>query len=144
MTSVAFHFNVSDRNDYLGRLVRKGASSGAKLLLLVPEAELTRLDSALWQWAPTEFLVHCLADAPKHTVARSRVLLTSRLNRPSACDVLINLCEQVPDGFADFQKVIEVVGLDENDRQSARQRWRRYAQAGAELVRHDALARETT
>lgn len=144
MTRVAFHFNVSDRNAYVVRLVRKGASTGAKLLLLVPESELAQFDNGLWQCAPAEFVAHCTADAPEHVAARSRVVLTARLSLPTPCNVLINLCEHVPDGFADFERVIEVVGLDDHERQTARQRWRWYVQAGAEMVRHDAQAREMT
>ena len=143
MTSIVFHFNVSNRLDYTCRLVRKGVTTGAKLLLWVPADELDQLDQDLWHLSPTEFVPHCGTTAAEHVFARSPVVLTSNLTVSSQGDVLVNLCEHTPDGFAAFKKVIEVVGLDESSRQAARQRWRHYAQAGVELVRHDAQGRGT-
>ena len=51
--------------------------------------------------------------------------------------VLLNLGAEVPAGFERFERVIEVVGLDDADRQLARSRWRHYADRGYAMSRHD-------
>ena len=48
----------------------------------------------------------------------------------------------MPNGFDAFTRVIDVVSLDEADRQLARQRWKRYTELGFDLVRHDLNLRE--
>ena len=52
-------------------------------------------------------------------------------------DVLLNLTDAYPAGFERFERVIEVVTLDEADRQRARERWKHYKAAGCEPLRHD-------
>ena len=59
-------------------------------------------------------------------------------------EVMVNIGQAWPDGFDAFKRVIEVVSLDEADRQLARQRWKRYTELGYTLVRHDLSLRETT
>jgi DNA polymerase-3 subunit chi len=55
---------------------------------------------------------------------------------------LVNLGEQVPAGFERFERVIEVVSLDEQDRQMARSRWKHYAEHGYAITRHDLNLKE--
>ena len=40
-------------------------------------------------------------------------------------------------GFESFEKVIEVVTQDDDDKSLARLRWKHYADRGYPLVRHD-------
>ncbi|MNW15788.1 DNA polymerase III subunit chi [compost metagenome] len=52
--------------------------------------------------------------------------------------VLLNLSDRMPDDFAQFERVIEVVSADDdNDRQLARQRWRDYTAQGYAIERRD-------
>ena len=52
-------------------------------------------------------------------------------------DVLINLGDDLPDGFERFSLVIEVVGPSDPERQAARGRFRRYKEQGHTLSAHD-------
>jgi DNA polymerase-3 subunit chi len=52
-------------------------------------------------------------------------------------DVLLNLGQVIPQGFEKFERVIELVTLDEGDRERARGRWKSYASKGYHLIRHD-------
>jgi DNA polymerase III subunit chi len=47
------------------------------------------------------------------------------------------LLPAVPDGFEQFDRVIEVVTQDDADRLSARARWKHYNELGYEITRHD-------
>jgi DNA polymerase-3 subunit chi len=54
--------------------------------------------------------------------------------------VLVNLKASLPAGFEAFARVIEVVTLEESDRQQARERWRQYRAQGIEPQRHDLVS----
>lgn len=137
MTEVAFHFNAPQKLAYACRLLRKAYLKGARLQVLVPEAQLAELDQALWLMAPGEFVPHSVpGDAPA-VQRRSPIRLVSAPGEPLDATVLLNLGDDAPAGFERFERVIEVVSLDDQDRQRARQRWRQYVAAGIEPQRHD-------
>jgi DNA polymerase-3 subunit chi len=46
-------------------------------------------------------------------------------------------------GFEQFVRVIEVVTLDDADRQHARSRWKQYTDQGFDIVRHDLKLKES-
>lgn len=140
-TEVSFHFNVADRMDYLCRLLRKVLAAQRQALVLVPEAMLEPLDRGLWTFSQQDFVPHALASAPELVRMRSPVLLASAPCEVAHADVLINTLPEVPAGFERFARVLEIVGLDEAERYSARQRWRWYSGQGYTLVRHDVAQR---
>jgi DNA polymerase-3 subunit chi len=51
--------------------------------------------------------------------------------------VLVNLGDAVPAGFDAFQRVIEIVSMDDEDRQQARARWKHYTALGFDIERYD-------
>ena len=136
MTEVAFHFGAPNKLEYAARLLRKAVGRGARLVVLGSHDLLRRLDAQLWALAPTEFLAHCVDGDP--SMPRCPVVLASTLHTGLPVDsVLLNLSEAVPDGFDRFARVIEVVSHDEEDRLAARGRWKRYAQQGIAIQKHD-------
>lgn len=137
MTTVAFHFNVADVVNYTCRLARKAVATGAKLVILGEGDLLQPIDAHLWHLSSTAFVPHCDAHACANVIARSTVLLTDTLTCAPHHHVLVNLTADVPTGFDAFERVIEVVSLDDAWRQAARKRWRFYERAGFKLVRHD-------
>lgn len=142
MTEVAFHFGASDKLAYACRLLRKAAGTGARLTVVADAATLNRLDADLWAVGATDFVSHCNDRAPASMQQRSAVLLTQRLGAADASrQVLINLGAQVPAGFDAFQRVIEIVSADEDDRNLGRQRWKQYSQQGYTIQRHDLVAK---
>lgn len=143
MTDIAFHFNASDKLAYACRLLRKAVGSGAKAVVLASAGDVARLDTQLWTFSALEFIPHCRDDSAPELLARSPVVLASQLSDGLPHhDVLVHLGDSVPPGFETFARVIEVVSLDEADRQLARQRWKRYTELGYTLLRHDLNLRE--
>lgn len=142
MTEVAFHFNAPDRLRYACRLLRKAYLKGARVVVLAPTNEVPAIDTALWTMAAGEFVPHCReGDAPRVRAASPILLTTGQLPASAfEADVLVNLTEHMPDGFERYAKVIEVVELDEANRQRARERWRQYRLSGHEPLRHDVAA----
>ena len=137
MTEVAFHFNAPDSLAYACRLLRKAVGSGAKVVVTGPPDTLRELDALLWTFSATDFVPHCLADSEAHVVAASPVILATSIVSTAHQQVLLNLGRLVPEGFDRFERVIELVGQDEQQRQLARARWKHYTDRGYAITRHD-------
>lgn len=142
MTEVAFHFNAPEKTGYACRLLRKAMAAGAKVVVTGDSRQLRELDVALWTFSPLEFLPHCLAAAAPAVLAASPVVLAESARLAPHQQVLVNLGVAVPEGFERFQRLIEVVGLGDDDRQQGRRRWKHYADRGYAITRHDAAPKE--
>jgi DNA polymerase-3 subunit chi len=140
MTAVAFHFNVPDRRDYACRLLRKALRAEAKVVVTGDDHVLDDLNRQLWIFEPLEFLPHwrgARAGALPSRLAATPLLLLDQPSAERGQTVLVNLGRQVPEGYGDFERLIEIVSLDEADRLSARERWRRYQAEGRSIERHE-------
>jgi DNA polymerase-3 subunit chi len=138
MTEVSFHFNAPDKLTYACRLVRKARGTGARLVVTGEPDLLRTLDTELWTFSPLEFIAHCHAQgAPAQVVEASPVVLSETTRDTAHEEVLVNLGANVPEGFERFERLIEVVTQDDDDRQLARRRWKHYADRGYAIVKHD-------
>lgn len=140
MTEVAFHFNAVDKLAYACRLLRKACASSARVIVTGDAGQMQLLDVDLWTFDPLAFVPHCLSDAPPQTLLQTPVILSVDENLPASMphhEVLINLSRTLVKGFETFERVIEVVSLEEEDKALARQRWKHYSERGYQLVRHD-------
>ncbi|HET8744136.1 MAG TPA: DNA polymerase III subunit chi [Ramlibacter sp.] len=143
MTEVAFHFNVPDKLAYACRLLRKAAGAGARVVVTGEPELLRRLDTELWTFSALEFIPHAHAgSADAQVLAASPVVLADTARGTPHQQVLVNLGGAVPEGFERFERLIELVSQDEDDRQHARARWKHYADRGYAIQRHDYAVRE--
>lgn len=130
---IDFHFNVEHRLQYACRVTRKARGAGKTILAFAREPDrLARFDAALWTFSALDFLPHVYADSP--LAASTPILLTLEPQPAVACDVLLNLDDATPPQFstwfAQFERVIEVVSMDDADRARARTRLNAYRAAG--------------
>ncbi len=143
MTEVTFHFNAPDKVGHACRLLRKALASGARVVVTGEHRLLRDLDVALWSFSALDFLPHCLdTGASAAVLAASPVVLAASPRTAPHQQVLVNLGAAVPDGFERFERLIEVVTLEDDDRQLGRQRWKHYADRGYAITRHDLTTRE--
>lgn len=142
MTRIEFHFNAPERLTYTCRLLRKVHASGARAGVVGAQPFLGHLDQALWTFSALDFIPHVLVGTAGQVTETqaSTVCLAERVAALGKVDVLLNLGDDVPEGFESIPRLIEIVTADDLDRAHARARWKRYTQLGYELVRHD-LAR---
>lgn len=141
MTEVAFHFNAPDKVSYACRLLRKAYGGGSRVVVTGTPELLRELDATLWTFGALEFIPHCYGSTQGERVqARSPVVLADDLQGAPHHQVLVNLGPAVPEGFERFERLIEVVTQDGEERQQARRRWRHYADRGYALDRHDLAA----
>ena len=144
MTSVDFHFNTPDRLTHACRLVRKAlrakaASEEKPLVVFCLDAErLSAFDDLLYSFSDEDFLPHVTADHP--LADESPVILCDfqwMPDAPRTPNLLVNLDDEVPEFFSSFDRVFEIVGPDDLDKQRARLRFAFYRDRGYPLTRHD-------
>jgi DNA polymerase III subunit chi len=137
MTRIEFHFNAPERLQYACRLLRKASAQSLRIGVTGSPVSLRQLDAALWTFSAVDFLPHSTAaDSPEIQQA-SPILLS---DDPVTCvgrQVLVNLGDEVPAGFEGFERLIEIVAVDDHGRMTARQRWKHYTAKGYELLQHD-------
>lgn len=138
MTEVAFHFGAADKVAYASRLLRKATGAGARVLVLSEPKMAQSLDIALWNVSATDFVAHTLHPGPEMLESRSSVLIAQSVpDRDAVPSICVNLGQPVPEQLERFSRVIEVVSTDDEDRHSARGRWKHYAAQGLTITRHD-------
>ena len=136
MTRIDFYFNVANKPRQLVELAALALPRQRRLFVLAPDAEAAeQFESILWSAPPTGFLPHCRAS--HRLVAETPIVIDWSENTPPHDDILVNLRPQQPSHFSRFRGLIELVGLDEDDRAAARARFRFYRDRGYEIVKHD-------
>lgn len=140
MTEVSFHFNVPDTLGYACRLLRKATRQGSRVTVTGDGTTLSGLDRVLWTFDPIEFIPHVLVrrgEPPAERLRATPVCLAEDLGGALHQEVLVNLGAEPPRGFESFDRVIEIVSTDEDERAAARARWKHYAARGYAIVRHE-------
>ena len=123
MTSIDFYFNAQDKLTVACRLAGKALAQKKRLLIYAPEPETAqRVDRLLWTWPATGFVPHCLAHDP--LAAETPVLIATDAEGPQACEVLLNLSPETPPHFERFERLLEIVADDEEERKAGRERYR--------------------
>jgi DNA polymerase-3 subunit chi len=146
MTEIAFHFNAPDKLAYACRLLRKAVNIGSRVVVTGDAASLQTLDTLLWTFSAHEFLPHCRAGSPAEQLLASPIVLAAQIHGGPELphhQVLLNLGDGVVAGYERFERTIEVVTLDELERQKARVRWKHYADRGYSITRHDLNLKST-
>jgi DNA polymerase III subunit chi len=141
MTTVDFYFNAPDRLQAACRLAAKALAAGERMLIYAPDAELAaRVDRLMWTWPATGFVPHCaLEDA---LAPETPVLIARGEEAPADIRLLLNLAPQCPPHFARFERLFEVVGREDAEREAARGRYREYKARGYAIANHDLAAND--
>jgi len=138
VAQIVFLTGVQDRIALAQRLVRKKVREGGRVCVLGVTPDLRRLSHALWSEPQLEFLPHVHTRVSPEPVVRelTPVWLVEQAVEGLDCDSVINLGVELPDWIARFERVAEIVGVDDEARASGRQRWKAYERAGHELLHH--------
>jgi DNA polymerase-3 subunit chi len=137
--AIDFHFNVEHPLVHACRVVRKALGNRRSVLAFSRDApRLARLDSALWTFSALDFLPHVYADSELADHTPVWLSMTPVADRRR--DVLLLLEDEVvPDferWFERFERVIEIVSNDDDDRARARARFKTYRERGFEPRSH--------
>jgi DNA polymerase-3 subunit chi len=136
MTSIDFYFNAPDRLQVACRLAGKALAQKQRLLVYAPDADTAgRVDRMLWTWPAIGFVPHCMAH--DRLAPETPVLIAAGDETPPGCELLLNLGAGCPPHFERFQRLLEVVGTEEQERQAGRARYRYYLDRGYRIANHD-------
>ena len=140
MTSIDFYTHVADRLEVAARLVAKAFAQHGSVRVLTPDAATTEaLDRWLWLKPPLAFLPHCRVGSALACDTPIWVDHVDEHRGPAA--VLINLRADPPSFFSRFERLAEIVGIDETDVEAGRTRFRFYRERGYELRTHSLAER---
>ena len=129
MTQVFFYHNAASRIVAAAALLGKACRQGKAVLVYAPDETLAEaLDRQLWVAPPAGFIPHVFAKSP--LAAETPIVITADTAVTEQNERLLNLSEEVPPAFSRFASVIEVVGRQEDERQSARARVKFYKDRG--------------
>ncbi|NIL93385.1 MAG: DNA polymerase III subunit chi [Woeseiaceae bacterium] len=95
-----------------------------------------RLDELLWTFRDGSFVPH---ERLSHSSARSESPVTIGCDDEPVepCDLLINLCDEIPPFAESFPRVAELVTSDEDCKQMSRRRFAAYRDKGHTLETHN-------
>ncbi len=133
MTRIDFYQVGGDEHLFACRLIDMVYRRGHQIYVhTASEAAASALDEHLWTFKPDAYVPHVLfseiADVP--------VKIGFENEPDEHQDVLINLSGEIPHFFSRFDRVAEVVPVDQNSRQSARKNYAYYKERGYVLNYH--------
>jgi DNA polymerase III subunit chi len=132
MTRIEFYFNVSNKPQALADLVQAACNKRRKVTIATEnEALASKVSADLWQNKPSSFLPNALAN--QLTGAQTPIIIHWPTCELLQDDLLINLTPNEPVFFSRFTQLIELVGDEEQDKRSARARFKFYRDRGYEI-----------
>ena len=136
MTRVDFYIleGSTSVEDFACRLTDKVYGLGQTAALWLPgPGEAESLDRRLWTFRQESFIPHALAEQASGDDPEPIILCT---DQPVPAAILINLTGHMAPEPSAFTRIAEVIPDDEDARREARDRYRRYREAGCELKAH--------
>lgn len=120
------------------RLANTAYRTGHKVYIQVAEAaEVARLDELLWTFSQLSFVPHATLSVATEAPEDYPVVIDTEAPPEHIGDVLIPLLTDVPAHYAQFKRVLDPIGFDEEDKRLARIRYKQYRDAGAALAKHE-------
>lgn len=138
MSKVDFHIlDSSDRTavlTYICRLLRKAYKLGHKAYVRVDnDQDMQQLDTLLWTFSELDFIPHAVIDKEN---GQEAVIIGMIERSGDGSKILVNLGDRLPEDYASYSRVIEVIGDDPSAKAAGRERYRQYQQKNDELTNH--------
>lgn len=136
MTKIRFYTGAPDKLRAACLLSNKAMQSGLRVMVATPDETMTAaLDKLLWIYPPTAFIPHCRSlDA---AAADTPVVIGQDADALPHHELLISLHPVTPPYFSRFDHLIEIVGLEDEDKRTGRERYKFYKDRGYELRHFD-------
>jgi DNA polymerase III subunit chi len=132
MTQVIFYSSITDKRLALLALVQRALAKKNVVTVTVDnETQVQEFAKVLWEHQKTSFLPNVQADA--HLAKQTPVVFDWQQNQLCHDDILINLSQKQLTIFSRFRQLIELVGMDDLDKQQARERFRFYRDRGYQI-----------
>ena len=136
MTKVDFYTGSTDKLRTACQLSHKAMQNGLRVFLHTPdEATTEALDKLLWHYPATSFIPHCRSD--ESAVNDLPVVLGHQEETFPHRELLISLHTACLPFFSRFERLIEIVSMDEEDARLGRERYKFYKDRGYEIRHFD-------
>jgi DNA polymerase III subunit chi len=136
MTTIDFYTHVSDRLGAAVRIVAKAYAAHHNVRVFTPDRTTSdALDRLLWLQTALSFLPHCRMDSA--LAAETPIWVDETPEHSGPCAVLVNWNAEPPPFFSRFERLAEIVGLDDDGIRAGRERFRFYRERGYELRTHN-------
>ncbi|MEO8849429.1 MAG: DNA polymerase III subunit chi [Casimicrobiaceae bacterium] len=140
MTAIDFYTHVASPLEVAAKIVQKAWAQHGSVRVLTPDAETTSLlDRLLWTQSALSFIPHCRLDSA--VAAHTPVIVDDALTHDGAASVLINLHPQTPPFFSRFERLADIVAIDDEAMEAGRMRYRFYRERGYAMRTHDLSGR---
>jgi DNA polymerase III subunit chi len=137
MTRVSFYTNVDHKPALVSHLVQKALNQKRQVTIFTREEDALSVSEQLWMHDQTSYMRNVLANDALALV--TPVVIDWQMHTIFQDDVLINMQEDQLTFFGRFRHLIEVVGLEEQDKSAARKRYSFYRDRGYEIKHVDML-----
>lgn len=140
MTNIHFSFNATEKLQIACLITAKHYAAGDALAVYCRDkARLAAFDRLLWDYQRSAFVPHVGAD--DLLAGSTPVVLYAR--PPAAGHAwVLNLDNECVPQADTFANIIEVVGIQRDERARGRERWRHYQAAGHAIVQYDLAHQE--
>lgn len=142
MTSIDFYISESSdiqvRNQLACRLSEKACHSKlATFIHTQTEQHSQEIDKLLWTFKASSFIPHQLYNSEEAGKQAQPILIGNDIEPEKNFDLLINLDNQIPDFFSRFNRVIEIVTNNEEQRDLSRKHYTFYKDRGYIINTHN-------
>jgi len=132
VTRIDFYHYADDKLRFACRLAAKACEQSSRIVVWSDDADLLgRFDRDLWTFQSTRFVPHCWAGSS--LAAETPVILATSDGQLPHHDVLLNLGAEWPPFFSTFERLLEIVATDEQDKAKARSRYAFYKKRGYDI-----------
>lgn len=136
MTRVDFYSNAEPKLQVACQLVAKAIQQSLHVVVYAPEESTAHsFDKLLWTYQAIGFVPHCVSSHP--LAAETPVVIAREGIDMPHHQVMLNLHVDSPPSFSRFDRLIELVGVADDDREFARNRYRFYRDRGYEIRHYD-------
>jgi len=134
LTKIDFYQVNGDEALFTCKLIDQVYRRGHQIYVhTMNEAQAKLLDDHLWVFRPDAFVPHVMHDSEHPAPIR----IGFDHEPEDHQDVLVNLSGDIPHFFSRFDRVAEVVPVDQNSRESARKNYTYYKERGYVLEYHN-------
>lgn len=129
MTQIDCYHDQPDRLKQAIRLALLAWERRKPITFYIPDAKRAEtFDKTLWSADPQSFVPHCHSSS--NVADRTLIIITDNPDAVHQDELLVNLSDEVPPGFARFQRLFEIVSQNDADKATARERMAFYKDRG--------------
>ena len=132
MTRIDFYRYAEDKLKFACRLAARAYDKPSRVVVYSPDRSvLAEFDRALWTFQATRFVPHVFAGSP--LADETPIILADSEEQLPHHDVLLNMDDEWPPFFSSFERLLEIVATDDEDKQKARARYAFYKKRGYDI-----------